>query len=75
LKPRADSRTLARREFNKLYRNRRLAAEAAGQNFLTYNEAVEQLALQMREQGHVNIEQIDVELLFDRIRLTRECNR
>jgi hypothetical protein len=68
-------RSLARREFNKLYRARRLAAEAVGQNFLTYNEAVELLALQMREQGHVSIEQIDVELLFDRIRLTRECNR
>jgi len=68
LKPR-DARSL-RREFNKLYRKRRLAADAAGQSFPTFNEAVALVAAEVRERG-----QCDVEQLFDRIRLTRECNR
>jgi hypothetical protein len=62
LKPRADSRTLARREFNKLYRKRRLAAEAAGQAFITYNEAVALASAEVRERGRCDVDQ-----LFDRV--------
>jgi hypothetical protein len=52
----------ARREFNKLYRKRRLAAEAAGTTFLTYNEAVALVAAEVRARG-----QCDVEAFFDQV--------
>jgi hypothetical protein len=65
LKPH-DARSL-RREFNKLYRKRRLAAEAAGQSFPTFNEAVAMASAEVRERGRCDVEQ-----MFDRIRLARE---
>jgi hypothetical protein len=60
-----DARIRARRAFNKTYRERRLAAEAAGEPFITYNEAMAMVAAEMRA-GQIGLDQVDVERLFDR---------
>jgi hypothetical protein len=60
-----DARVRARREFNRLYRARRLAAEAAGLPFVTYNAAMAMVAAEMRA-GQLGLDQVDIEQLFDR---------
>jgi hypothetical protein len=56
----------ARRAFNKLYRQHRLTAQAAGLAFPNYNQMVDLLAVRMRERGYVSIHE-DVEQLLDRV--------
>ena len=62
-----DARVRARRAFNRLYRAHRLAAEAAGLPFPTYNEMVQLLTVEMRERGQVSLDRTDVEQIFDRM--------